>query len=57
VCSGGTSRDLTTIKEAVRCNLNLMLSSLLSPSLPDIPNDEGVSLEGQVQELVLRKLL
>ena len=57
VCSGGTSRDLTTIKEAVFCTFNLTyLPCCLHPSL--IYRDEaGSLLEGQVQELVLGKLL
>ena len=49
VCSGGTSSDFTTIKVAVFCNFDLTyFPCCLHP--PDIPFDEGGTLEGRVQK-------
>jgi hypothetical protein len=46
VCSGGTSGDSTTVKEAVsgNCDLTYLSRFLITPPPPDIPCDEGGSL-------------
>jgi hypothetical protein len=51
MCSGGTSRDLTKIKEEVLCNFDITyIPSCHHPPLPQgITFDEEGSLEGQVQ--------
>jgi hypothetical protein len=47
VCFGGTSRDSTTVKEAVFCNFDWKyLSYCLQTPPADIRCDEGGSLEG-----------
>ena len=47
VCSGGTSSDSSTIKEAVSCHFDLtFLPCCLLP--PDIPCDGDGSLDGRI---------
>ena len=49
VCYGGTSSDMSTIKEAVFCNFGLTyLPCCVHP--PDIPFGGRGSLEGRVQK-------
>jgi hypothetical protein len=51
VCSGGTSSDSNTIKEAVFCKVVKRIFLVVSiPSCPDINCNEEASLEGRVQK-------